>query len=54
MLDPGILSLTDLLGSLDSFAVASLVVVALLVLWELAILLGALVGSWKEGDRRTE
>ena len=44
MLGPGSIPLADLLGFLDSFAVVLLVGAALLVLCELAILLGALIG----------
>jgi hypothetical protein len=51
MLDPGSIPLADLLGPLSSLVAHLLVVVSLLVLWEVAILLGALIGSWKEGAR---
>ena len=50
MLDLGSLPLADLLGFLSSSATVILVWVALLVLCEVAVLLGALIGHLKEGD----
>ena len=45
MPDPGSIPLADLMGSLSSFAVALMVGGILLVLWQLAILLGALIAN---------
>lgn len=47
MFDPGSIHLADLLGLLSPFAVVILAGVALLVLCELAILLGVLIGNLK-------
>ena len=54
MLDPGSIPLADLLGLLDSFTVLVLVGAALLVLWELAILLGVLIGNLKNRNREPD
>jgi hypothetical protein len=54
MVDPSTISLADLLGSLSSLTGAILAVGTLLVLWELAILLGALIGSLKDGSRKPD
>ncbi len=52
MLGPGSIPLADLLGFLNSFAVVLLVGAALLVLCELAILLGALIGNLVDESRK--
>ena len=52
MLDLGSLPLADLLGSLSSSATVILVLASLLVLCEVAILLGAFIGNLKDRDRK--
>jgi len=51
MLGPGSIPLADLLPTLNSFAVLILLGVAILVLWEMAIFLGALIGNLEDGNR---
>jgi hypothetical protein len=54
MLDTGFVPLADLLTTLNEFAVVTLVGAFLLVLWELAILLGSMIGSLKDRRQRDD
>jgi len=49
MPDPGLMSLADSLGSFSSVVFFIFLGAGLLILWQVAILLGALISSlWKE------
>ena len=51
MLDIGYSPLADIMTTLNEFAVAILVAASLLVLCELAILLGSMISGLKDGGR---
>ena len=54
MLDTGFVTLTDLLKTLNEFAGVILVGASLLVLWEMAILLGAMIAGLKDRRQRDD
>jgi len=56
MLDPGSIPLAELLSSFSSIVVVLLVGAALLVLWQLAILFGALIANlaWRSKREKSE
>ena len=53
MFELSTISLADLLGLLTPFTRAVLALSALLILWEVGIVLGALIGTLREGNRRS-
>ena len=55
MPDPGFVSLAESLGSASSLIFFIFVGAALLILWQVAILLGAVIANhWREGEREAE
>jgi hypothetical protein len=55
MPDPGFLSVAESLGSFSSLIFFIFLGATLLILWQVAILLGALIASlWREGEREGE